>query len=849
MTATTDKVLTQAARTILAVDNDPEMANILEVNLTHANFEVISARNGAEALIKASTERPDIILIDDELPDLDAAEICQRLKESKQTSNIPVIVVGAETPKKGAARAIGGATSYITKPFDPANVVTLIRACLRRVERLENLHPLTGLPNQIQVINELTGLIEQNKSFTAIYVDVDGLRSFNKVYGFTQGDRVIQLVAETLCEAVRVFGNLDDLVGHPIGDNFIVVSTTQKVRTLCRKIIADFDSRIRTLYKREDLERGYIEYEDRFGQKEQCAIMCLRIAVVSNERRTFCHHLEVTETATEQISYLRRFPGSNCYLDLSKKATELELGLTSEGIPYARQEIRTLQGVLPWLAFLTRELNIPLTVIKDCLDIIEPKQAKNLTPQQLNILKNIRENMRQLSHVAMELNRLTREEWVAGSAFLEEVDLNTTFGWIMKHLRELIDERRIEIKIEGVDGVQCLMVDARSLTQGLLHVLRSEIKLSAPGDQLQIRVSGKRKDFVTIELTNRNRETPYREQVILFEDPIKDGLNSEQNNELNLAKVLFRGIGGKLNIESRQGESTTLTIVVPKRWQGLREEVNALLSAAETSKKEAQTQLENLRRKLSPTVKQMPLAIKDNVESLSYKVQELLVLCNRSLFLADDLGNRLEDQQEQMLRQEAAQLAASEAILIVIREITREMHMRRLFDLDSSRRVAKYSLATANELGLSRSERQALHYAALLKDLGLVSSPENMVEQTIVPTLEKAVNIRSRFNLVWKTLLSIDFLSPSLTLISHRYTRYDGNSHASGAKGDNIPMGARILAVADSFDYMTMGLPPGGTLTASMAIRKLLMDSGQCFDSDVVSAFVETWQRKDFRLA
>jgi response regulator RpfG family c-di-GMP phosphodiesterase len=111
------------------------------------------------------------------------------------------------------------------------------------------------------------------------------------------------------------------------------------------------------------------------------------------------------------------------------------------------------------------------------------------------------------------------------------------------------------------------------------------------------------------------------------------------------------------------------------------------------------------------------------------------------------------------------------------------------------------------------------------------------MEQMVAPTLDKAIVLRARFNLVWKALSAIEFLSPALILILHRYERYDGADCLFSASGDNIPLGARILAVADTFDAMTSGPSPQGTIDPEMAVQKLIADSGQRFDPHVVSAF------------
>ena len=163
MATNAEKTSTRLKKRVMTVDADPEILQILEVNLTHANLKVIPVGNGAEALLKASSERPDIIILDAALPDMDSTEICQQLKESQQTSHIPIIVIGIESLSGEAkAKVVGLADHSLNKPFDPKEVVSLVKAYLKRKERAEHLDQLTGLLSQTQIYNEITSLIEQN---------------------------------------------------------------------------------------------------------------------------------------------------------------------------------------------------------------------------------------------------------------------------------------------------------------------------------------------------------------------------------------------------------------------------------------------------------------------------------------------------------------------------------------------------------------------------------------------------------------------------------------------------------------------------------------------------------------
>jgi len=850
MTTNADKTSTQLKKRVMTVDGDPEIIQILEANLTHANLKVIPAGNGAEALLKTSIERPDIIILDAALPDVDSAEICQQLKESQQTSHIPIIIIGIESLSREAkAKVIGLADHSLNKPFDPKELVSLVKAYLTRMERAENISQLTGLPNQTQIHNEITNLIEQNRTFAAIYVDMDDFRGFNKAYGFNRGDRAIRLLSEVLSEAVRLFGNPDDLVGHLDGDNFVVISTVQKARILCRRIITDFENRIRNLYDQNDLERGYIEYTGSLGQKQQSPIMDLRVAVVTNERRVFHHYLEVSETAAEQIEYLRRFPGSNCYFDLRENGIEPELGLVSKSVlPVHRQELKALQEVLAWITFLIREIDIPITSISDCIDWLESAPTKDSTPQQLNNLKTIRENTDQLLGFLKELTNLARGEWATGSPIIGEANIEHVFGWILEQLNELVKRRKIKIKITGIENIGQLILDGRVLTEGLFYVLQSLIKISRSGDRLFIRASDNNEGNIIIEMINPNRFIPHQKLSQMYQAQLAGTLPANHINKFYVARVLLQSLGGKVNIESNKENGLIITIVLPKRWKSSLNDVNALLYAADISRNEAKNQLDNLSYILSSYDRQIQSAVSEPLKNVKNKIQELLVLCNRSLFLANELNSQLEMQQDRLLQQEVEQFTSTEALLTICREIAGLLEIEPLFNRESSQRVTEYTTIIANEFKLSSRDRQALLYAALLKDLGLVSSVEDMLEQRVVLSREQATTIKEHFNLVWKTVSQVGFLSRALVFILHRYERYDGKGYLLGVKGINIPLGAKILAVADTFDSMTSGLSPLGKLSPRVAAQKIAEDSGQRLEPDVVSAFLRAWRRGEFHI-
>jgi two-component system alkaline phosphatase synthesis response regulator PhoP len=112
---------------ILAVDDEPELTELMRFHLARAGHEVTTAANGWEALAAVQHHRPDIILLDLMLPDLDGFGVCEILRRNPVTATIPLIIISAWASSD--SRNLGlelGALDYITKPFSPQDLVARV---------------------------------------------------------------------------------------------------------------------------------------------------------------------------------------------------------------------------------------------------------------------------------------------------------------------------------------------------------------------------------------------------------------------------------------------------------------------------------------------------------------------------------------------------------------------------------------------------------------------------------------------------------------------------------------------------------------------------------------------------
>ncbi|MGH2664084.1 MAG: response regulator transcription factor [Actinomycetota bacterium] len=119
---------TGPAARILVADDDPVIRRLIEVNLGLEGFEVELAADGEDAVARAGASSPDLIVLDVMMPGLTGWEAAQRLKEDPATQHIPVVLLSARTREEDVRRGRDvGAAAYVTKPFDPPELVNVVR--------------------------------------------------------------------------------------------------------------------------------------------------------------------------------------------------------------------------------------------------------------------------------------------------------------------------------------------------------------------------------------------------------------------------------------------------------------------------------------------------------------------------------------------------------------------------------------------------------------------------------------------------------------------------------------------------------------------------------------------------
>ncbi len=199
---------------VLLVDDSIDVHRLLSARLRHEQIRMTSLLKGAETVDAVKAETPAVILLDLDMPDMDGFEVLRALKDDPATNNVPVIVLSGLNGSEDKVTAFDlGATDYVTKPFDLAELRARLRAALRLDHLLKLLSEradvdgLTGLGNRAHFNKRWAEKVAEckryNQPLSLAIIDIDFFKRVNDTYGHPAGDEVIQGVAQLLQRECR----------------------------------------------------------------------------------------------------------------------------------------------------------------------------------------------------------------------------------------------------------------------------------------------------------------------------------------------------------------------------------------------------------------------------------------------------------------------------------------------------------------------------------------------------------------------------------------------------------------------------------------------------------------------
>lgn len=312
---------------ILVIDDEANLPIFLKDFLEESGFEVSMCYTGKTAMRTALENPPDAIILDVDLPDIDGYSLCRSMRRTSTLRTVPIVMLTALADQRNEIAGLkAGADDYLTKPIDTERLLARLNNAISRNIRELDANPLTHLPGNTSIIQEMERQLCQQASFAVIYADLNNFKAFNDRYGFLRGDQAIKLAAQSLVLSVEKGASLATgmvgswFIGHVGGDDFIVILPADQAEETCKEIIARFDTQIPNLYDEEDRQRGFILGKNRQGQPIQYPFVGVALVIVSNSDRRFTHPGEISSMASELKSFAKSF-GKSAYVMNRRRST------------------------------------------------------------------------------------------------------------------------------------------------------------------------------------------------------------------------------------------------------------------------------------------------------------------------------------------------------------------------------------------------------------------------------------------------------------------------------------------------------------------------------------------------
>ncbi|MEW6685110.1 MAG: GAF domain-containing protein [Candidatus Edwardsbacteria bacterium] len=236
----------------------------------------------------------------------------------------------------------------------------------------------------------------------------------------------------------------------------------------------------------------------------------------------------------------------------------------------------------------------------------------------------------------------------------------------------------------------------------------------------------------------------------------------------------------------------------------------------------------------------LPLQIKDELFGvLDLESEQLNGFDSQTMDLLTNVAQQISSTIERAILYEKLEKSYFETI----RSLATAVDAKDPFTKEHSERVRFYATEIARQMGLSEEEVKRLNLAGLLHDIGKIGTSEFILKKPSALTDEEYEEVKLHPIIGYKILEGIEAMEEISPMVRFHHEFYGGKGYPLGLKGENIPLGARIIAVADAFESMTSDRPYRKAFSEEEALHRLKKASGSQFDPQVIEAFLEWWKK------
>lgn len=298
---------------IVVIDDTQEVYTLTKKILIREKeeYDITPSGSSKEEINKALKEIPSLIVINGDGMKNDLLKTLEYIRKNPENRITPIIVTATDINKDLRIEVLKRVVEYyIPKPLNKTFFYYTIKNLSRLIDANRCISNLTGLPGNAQIEIELKRRVSSKKLFAVLYCDLDNFKAYNDKYGFMNGDEIIKFTANCLKEAIQVYGEKGDFLGHIGGDDFVAVVGYENARKIGKEMIRRFEDGIEYFYSDEDCQNGYIKIPNRKGKMEKYPLMTLTVAMISNKYKKYSSVLELGEDGAQVKKKAKTILGS-----------------------------------------------------------------------------------------------------------------------------------------------------------------------------------------------------------------------------------------------------------------------------------------------------------------------------------------------------------------------------------------------------------------------------------------------------------------------------------------------------------------------------------------------------------
>lgn len=464
-----------------------------------------------------------------------------------------------------------------------------------------------------------------------------------------------------------------------------------------------------------------------------------------------------------------------------------------------QQELERMKNT--FLSLVSHELRTPLTIISGNLHVLKKLAGKWQNEIATECVGSAFEGTTRLSKLVDELLRFTvsvpqsRERW----------DLTLTLKRVAGELLPLADNRGLTLNLD-IPGKLEIEGDPAGLPDAIHQLIENALIFNSPGGKVEVAAKFARKGQVVVDILDDGPGIERAELDKVFHPFYQVADVNTRTVEglgigLSLARRTIESHGGTLVLKSKVGTGTRATVTLP-----IHSQVTVPVG----------------------TGRSLPRPPgKDDVTELKSYAQELFECLE-----AERVSRRHAEEQKRVLEQTFVETLVS---------LIRMVDPRGSGGSFQGERVLNYARAVARHLDPTLLSRPEFLYGLLLYDIGKIGVAESVLTKTGVLTDQERLSAQAHAEIGAELLTSVGVLRPAIDAVRSHHERWDGSGYPDGLSGKEIPLLARIIAVVDSFDAMTVDRPYREALSPEKAKQQVMEGAGTAFDPEVVDAFSRGW--------